>query len=99
MPLLGRRGLTSVLLEGGGGGGGPQAIAAGVVDKIMFFYAPKLLAGNDGVPICRGPGATTMAAALAVQDLEIERLGSDILVSGYLKPGDHLDESYVHRNH
>ena len=88
MPLLGRRGITSVLLEGGGRVGA-AAIKAGVVDKIMFFYAPKLLAGDDGVPICSGPGVARMAEALAVHGMQIERLGADILVCGYLKPAPH----------
>jgi diaminohydroxyphosphoribosylaminopyrimidine deaminase/5-amino-6-(5-phosphoribosylamino)uracil reductase len=85
MVLLGQRGIISVLLEGGSRVGA-AAIAARVVDRIMFFYAPKLLAGDDGVPICRGPGFGTMAEALAVNDLEIERLGADLLVCGTLNP-------------
>ena len=53
---LGSMGITSLLIEGGS-----QVIASafssGIVDKALFFYAPKILGGDDGIPICSGPGA------------------------------------------
>jgi diaminohydroxyphosphoribosylaminopyrimidine deaminase/5-amino-6-(5-phosphoribosylamino)uracil reductase len=85
MGLLGKRQVTSVLIEGGAKVAS-AALAAHVVDKVMFFYAPKLLAGDDGVPICRGKGVQTMAEALAVHHLEVERMGPDVLLHGYLDP-------------
>lgn len=82
MPRLGAMPVTSVLMEGGARVAA-AALAAKIVDKVMFFYAPKILAG-EGVPICRGPGPQRMAEAMAVRDLEIERIGGDVLVTGYL---------------
>jgi len=42
MPLLGQMEITSVLIEGGGRVSA-AAMAAGIVDKVVFFYAPKIL--------------------------------------------------------
>ena len=86
MPVLGARGITSVLVEGGARVSA-SALAAQVVDKVMFFYAPKLLGGDDGVPMCRGSGPDLMASALSVHDLEVERVDQDVLLSGYLTVG------------
>ena len=50
MNLLGSRGITSLLIEGGARVIA-SALSAGIVDKILFFFAPKILGGDDGVPI------------------------------------------------
>ncbi|MCL4246066.1 MAG: bifunctional diaminohydroxyphosphoribosylaminopyrimidine deaminase/5-amino-6-(5-phosphoribosylamino)uracil reductase RibD, partial [Candidatus Dadabacteria bacterium] len=47
MRELGRNEIVSVLVEGGGKAAA-SALKAGIVDKIAFFYAPKIL-GGDGV--------------------------------------------------
>ncbi|MEE4608100.1 MAG: bifunctional diaminohydroxyphosphoribosylaminopyrimidine deaminase/5-amino-6-(5-phosphoribosylamino)uracil reductase RibD [Desulfobacteraceae bacterium] len=82
MPRLGAMQLTSLLLEGGARVAA-SALAQKVVDKVMFFYAPKIL-GGEGVPICQGPGPERMVDALAVHDLRLERIGDDVLFTGYL---------------
>jgi diaminohydroxyphosphoribosylaminopyrimidine deaminase/5-amino-6-(5-phosphoribosylamino)uracil reductase len=80
---LGKLGITSLLIEGGS-----QVIAASlkarIVDKISFFYAPKILGGDDGIPICQGAGPRLMAQSLAVHSVRTQRCGDDILVEGYL---------------
>jgi diaminohydroxyphosphoribosylaminopyrimidine deaminase/5-amino-6-(5-phosphoribosylamino)uracil reductase len=85
MQTLGGEGIASVLIEGGSRVSG-SALRSGIVDKINFFYAPKLLGGNDGVPICRGPGQERMQDCLSVEDITIHRFGSDIMIEGYLNP-------------
>jgi diaminohydroxyphosphoribosylaminopyrimidine deaminase/5-amino-6-(5-phosphoribosylamino)uracil reductase len=82
---LGRMGIGSLLIEGGAAVSG-AAMAAGIVDKICFFYAPKILGGDDGVPICRGAGPERMQESLAVHDLSVSRFEADVLFQGYLKP-------------
>lgn len=81
---LGQRGLTSVLLEGGSRVAG-SALKAGVVDKVHFFYAPKILGGDDGVPMFAGQGPDKMEACMPLTDTRVNRMGDDILVTGYLK--------------
>ncbi|BBO84420.1 riboflavin biosynthesis protein RibD [Desulfosarcina ovata subsp. sediminis] len=85
MTLLGRMEITSLLIEGGGTVLG-AAFSAGVVDKICFFYAPKILGGDDGVPICRGNGPASMQQSLLVHDLSVSQIDTDVLLQGYLKP-------------
>jgi diaminohydroxyphosphoribosylaminopyrimidine deaminase/5-amino-6-(5-phosphoribosylamino)uracil reductase len=85
MKQLGAMEITSVLIEGGGNVIG-SAFAAGIVDKICFFYAPKLLGGDDGVPICRGAGPESMEQSIAVYDIEVFRFDADVMIQGYLKP-------------
>jgi diaminohydroxyphosphoribosylaminopyrimidine deaminase/5-amino-6-(5-phosphoribosylamino)uracil reductase len=86
MTALGREGITSVLLEGGG-----RLIAAAlkakVVDKVNLFYAPKLLGGNDGVPMCVGKGVEKMAEALTLDRLRVTTYGPDVMIEGYLASG------------
>ncbi len=83
MEQLAQRSITSLLIEGGGRVCA-SALKAGVVDKIFFFFAPKLLGGSDGVPICHGPGVALMRDALPVKDMTVKRFGDDVLIEGYL---------------
>jgi diaminohydroxyphosphoribosylaminopyrimidine deaminase/5-amino-6-(5-phosphoribosylamino)uracil reductase len=59
-------------------------VAAEIVDKIMFFYAPKILGGNDGIPICKGRGKDRMQAAWPVSNIRIHRFEDDVMIEGYL---------------
>jgi len=83
MRVLGARSVTSVLVEGGAQVAA-AALKAGIVDKVLFFYAPKILGGDDGVPMCSGPGPERMRESLPLHRMEVERVGADLLVSGSL---------------
>ena len=83
MNRLGADGITSLLIEGGGDVIA-SALAAGIVDKVFFFYAPKILGGDDGVPICRGSGPELMDRCVRVRDMDVRRFGSDVLIGGYI---------------
>lgn len=78
---LGRRGVMSLLVEGGG------RLAAAMldeclIDRVLFFIAPKIIGG----PNCVLPshGVALMAEALPLTDPGITRIGPDILVDGLL---------------
>lgn len=83
MNRLGADGITSLLIEGGAEVIA-SALAAGIADKIFFFYAPKILGGDDGVPICKGIGAERMDLCIRIRDMETRRYGSDVLIAGYI---------------
>ena len=83
MPRLGRMQIGSLLIEGGGRVIG-SALAAGIVDKVLFFYAPKILGGDDGIPICRGSGPARMNDCINVNGLQVHRFGEDVMVEGYI---------------
>jgi len=57
----------------------------GIVDKILFFYAPKILGGRLAPGITAGEGIDYINRALKVRDLKMRRCGEDILVEGYIK--------------
>jgi len=82
MDMLGTKSITSVLLEGGSTLMGAM-IRESLVDKFLFFKAPKVLGGDDGMPMAAGPGPQTMEGCLWLNDLETRRLGDDLLVVGY----------------
>lgn len=79
---LGRRQILNLLLEGGGQLNG-AALAAGIVDKLVLFYAPRFL-GCDGVPAVNAWGAA-VASLPALRDLSVRRVGPDFRFEGYLR--------------
>jgi diaminohydroxyphosphoribosylaminopyrimidine deaminase/5-amino-6-(5-phosphoribosylamino)uracil reductase len=80
---LAEKGVTSILVEGGGGLIG-SALRTGIVDKIHFFYAPKILGGDDGVPICRGEGPDLMGNCIPIKNMQVHIFDPDIMVEGYI---------------
>ena len=84
MAKLGEREVTSLIIEGGAMVNW-AALAAGVVDKIFFYYAPKILAGTGSVPFALGAGYRRISEAAYVQDLTLYRFGEDFAVEGYLR--------------
>jgi len=82
LSLLGRSGLTEVLVEGGG-----RLAAAllreGLVDEVHWFTAPKLL-GGDGRPALGPLEAGSLADALALENVRVRRVGSDVHVQGHV---------------
>lgn len=83
MPELARRGVTSILIEGGSRVNA-AALQAGIVDKVILFYAPKIMAGDDGFPICRGTGARQMDECLRLKDIQVARFEDDVMIEGYM---------------
>jgi len=80
---LGKLGITSILIEGGGRVIG-SAFRAQIVDKLFFFFAPKILGGDDGMPICSGPGPNLMQDAIPLRDLQVHRFGGDLMIEAYM---------------
>jgi diaminohydroxyphosphoribosylaminopyrimidine deaminase/5-amino-6-(5-phosphoribosylamino)uracil reductase len=79
---LGRMGLLSVMIEGGADMAG-RALREKVVDKILFFYAPKIL-GAEGRDMIGALGIRRVSQCTRIRDVELRRFGRDFLVSGYL---------------
>lgn len=84
MGYLGRSHISSVLIEGGSRVIS-SAFSSGIVDKVMIFFAPKILGGDDGVPICAGKGPDMMSECIAVKDICIRRFDNDIMIEGYIQ--------------
>ena len=83
MVMLGGNGVSSVLIEGGSRVLS-SALQAGIVDKIIGFYAPKILGGDDGVPLLRGEGPEWMKDAIQFENMDIRRFDGDIMIEAYV---------------
>lgn len=83
MRRLGETAITSVLIEGGTLVNW-AALAAGVVDKVFLYYAPKILAGTESVPFAIGPGFRRMSDAPRVSDIRFHHFDDEFAVEGYL---------------
>jgi diaminohydroxyphosphoribosylaminopyrimidine deaminase/5-amino-6-(5-phosphoribosylamino)uracil reductase len=81
---LGEREITSLIIEGGAMVNW-AALSAGVVDKIFFYYAPKILAGTGSIPFALGAGYRRISEAAYVKSLVLHRFGEDFAVEGYLR--------------
>ena len=85
---LGRREILSVILEAGSELNGAM-LDADLVDKMILFYAPRLL-GTFTVPVARRR-PRPIAKMPLLQNLTLHRFGPDFAVEGYLHD--------VYRNH
>src|SRR5690606_7639468 len=81
---LGRRGITSLLLEGGATLAG-SFFDAGEIDRLELFVAPKLAGGAGDRPLLAGRGAEAMATAQAALSLDCRPSGEDLLISARLR--------------
>ena len=81
---LGQLEITSVMIEGGAAVNG-TVLASGVVDKVFFYYAPKILGGAGSIPFAAGAGFRHMDEAPQVKHLHLHRFGEDFAVEGYLR--------------
>jgi diaminohydroxyphosphoribosylaminopyrimidine deaminase / 5-amino-6-(5-phosphoribosylamino)uracil reductase len=85
---LGKRQMLNVLLEAGAELNG-AALDAGIVDKMILFYAPKIM-GTGGVPMARIP-SRWFPDSPSLTNITINRYGPDFAVQGYFHD--------VYRNH
>ena len=80
---LGRRNMVNVLIEGGGELAA-SALAAQAVDRVEFHIAPKILGGAESRPAVGGKSPETLAEALELKNVRVERLGNDVMMAGDL---------------
>jgi len=81
MKELGKMEITSVLIEGGSEVNS-SAIKAKLVDKIVIFAAPKLIGNGKGA--IGNLGINKIDKAINLRDIESEKIGRDLMISGYL---------------
>ena len=81
---LGKRGITSVLVEGGGTLLGSM-FDDGQVDKVIAFVAPVIIGGSRTKTPVGGRGVETIADAMRLKRVKIERIGEDVMITGYIK--------------
>jgi diaminohydroxyphosphoribosylaminopyrimidine deaminase / 5-amino-6-(5-phosphoribosylamino)uracil reductase len=79
---LGRREILNAMLEAGAALNG-AALAMDIVDKLVLFYAPRLM-GSEGVPFASAPQGKSIATLPALQNVTFSKVGEDLAVQGYL---------------
>lgn len=84
MKKLGEQNIDSILLEGGGTLNA-SALEDGIVNKVYAYIAGKLIGGMDARSPVEGMGIDRMVDAITLKDMEIERLGDDFCIVGYVK--------------
>ena len=77
---LGKHQILNVLLEAGAELNG-AALEAGIVDKMILFYAPKIM-GTGGVPMASIP-SKWFPKSPALTNITVNRYGPDFCVQGY----------------
>jgi len=82
--ILGKREITSLLIEGGAEVHG-SAFAAEIVDKVVWFIAPKIIGGRDAPGPVGGLGAGDLSGAAELERVEVSCLGPDFCIEGYFK--------------
>lgn len=82
--FLGEMEITSLMIEGGSMVNG-AALAAGVVDKVFLYYAPKILGGTSSIPFVGGAGFARLADAAHIKSARLHHFGEDFAIEGYLK--------------
>ena len=80
---LGKENITALLIEGGGELAA-EVLNAGIVDKIEFHIALKILGGKDSRPVVGGKNPLSLDEAKLLRDYKLEIVGDDVIISGYL---------------
>lgn len=85
---LGKRDITSLLIEGGGALLG-SFFDQGLIDKTIAFIAPIIIGGANAVPAVAGTGSASIAQAMRLRNVTVEHIGEDLMVVGYPEKAFH----------
>ncbi len=78
---LGDMEITSVLVEGGGETAA-SFLKNGIVDKIVFFYVPKII-GSEGISMVGKLNVSEVKDALSIKKIRVKNIGEEFIVEGY----------------
>jgi len=82
--VLGKREVTSLLVEGGATLFG-SLFEQDLVDKLLVFIAPIIIGGGEAKSSVEGKGVEKVAQAMSLSRVKVETLGDDVLISGYVR--------------
>lgn len=80
--ILGEKGISSLFIEGGGTINA-AFLENGLIDKVVFYFAPKLVGGKIAPTFIEGTGIEWMKDAIDLQDGEFTKIGKDFKFTGY----------------
>lgn len=81
--MLGQEGIDSILIEGGGTLNF-SALEENIVDKVIFYIAPKILGGQNSKNSIAGIGFSRLDYAVKLKDINYRTIGEDLVVEGYI---------------
>jgi diaminohydroxyphosphoribosylaminopyrimidine deaminase/5-amino-6-(5-phosphoribosylamino)uracil reductase len=84
MSKIGSMGISSIMIEAGSSFNA-SALKAGIVDKVVFFIALKLICGKASIPVVGGDFFMPLNAAIRLSDISVRKVGEDIMVEGYMR--------------
>lgn len=77
---LGGENITSLLVEGGGETNA-QFLEQKLVQRIAFFYAPKILGGRDAPKSVAGKGIERLEEKISLREVEWKKIGEDLFLT------------------
>lgn len=80
---LGEMGIDSVLVEGGSELNF-SALKSGIVNKVIYFIAPKILGGKNAKTSVEGYGIENISDSIKLKDICAENVGEDIMIQAYV---------------
>lgn len=80
--ILGEHLVSSLFIEGGGNIHA-SFLESKLVDKVVLYFAPKLVGGQNAPTFLEGTGFANMADAVELDNTEIEKIGKDFKFTGY----------------
>ncbi len=72
--------MTSLLVEGGGETNA-SFLFNDLAQRVMFFYAPKILGGSGSRKGVAGNGVTKLSDAIRLRDVEWKEVGDDLAMT------------------
>jgi diaminohydroxyphosphoribosylaminopyrimidine deaminase/5-amino-6-(5-phosphoribosylamino)uracil reductase len=83
MVELGEDKITSIMLEAGGTLAA-SALSSGIIDKVLFFIAPKIIGGKTAPTPVGGKGFSRLSQAINLKSAKVKMFGNDIMIEGYI---------------
>ena len=81
---LGEMGYLLVLIEGGGEVAA-SALEERVVDKVIYFYAPRIIGGREAISAVGGLGVPDVSSSITLDRIKVRRFGLDVAIEGYVR--------------
>jgi diaminohydroxyphosphoribosylaminopyrimidine deaminase/5-amino-6-(5-phosphoribosylamino)uracil reductase len=83
LTMLGKRGVTSLLIEGGSTVNA-AALRENLVNHVVLYLAPTLMGGQDAKAVIGGRSPDRLGQVLSLQNMTVRRIGTDLVVEGDL---------------
>jgi diaminohydroxyphosphoribosylaminopyrimidine deaminase/5-amino-6-(5-phosphoribosylamino)uracil reductase len=80
--LLGEKSISSLFIEGGGTINS-AFLEQGLIDKVVLYFAPKLIGGKEAPTFLEGAGFDLMKDAVELTNGEFTKIGNDFRFTGY----------------